>query len=201
VIELLLATRNADKTQEVRCILGSQFKVNDLAAHPEIPDVPETGTTFEQNAILKAIAVSKRIPGFVVADDSGLEVDALRGAPGVLSARYAAENSSDQQNIDKLLDNVAQIGARRANRCARFRCVIALAQKGELLGTFEGTVDGTIAEQPRGLHGFGYDPIFVPHGFERTFAELSADVKNTISHRAKATRALAANIVAFNLSD
>jgi XTP/dITP diphosphohydrolase len=199
-MDLLLATRNTHKTREIQQILGPDFAVSDLCVHPEIAEIHENGKSFEENATLKAVAASRHFPGLVIADDSGLEVDALAGVPGIFSSRYAGQAASDKQNIEKLLANLARMGT-KAKRSARFRCVIALAQKGELLGTFKGTVDGTIAEQPRGLHGFGYDPIFVPHGFERTFAELSADVKNTISHRAKATHALAAKIAAFNLSD
>jgi XTP/dITP diphosphohydrolase len=199
-MDLLLATRNTQKTREIQQILGPDFAVSDLCVHPEIPEIHETGESFEENAALKAVAASKHFPGIVVADDSGLEVDALGGAPGIFSARYAGQEATDKRNIDKLLGELTRIGM-RAERSARFRCVIAFARNSELLGTVEGTVEGAIAEQPRGLHGFGYDPIFVPHGFERTFAELSVDVKNTISHRAKATRALAAKIAAFNLSD
>jgi XTP/dITP diphosphohydrolase len=200
-MDLLLATRNTHKTREIQQILGPDFAVSDLCVHPEIPEIHENGKSFEENATLKAVGVSKHLPGLVVADDSGLEVDALGGAPGIFSARYVDQNASDRQNIDKLLGELARAGATGSNRSARFRCVIAFARNDELLGTVEGTVDGTIAEQARGWHGFGYDPIFVPHGFERTFAELPAEVKNTISHRAKAIRALATKIAAFNRSD
>jgi XTP/dITP diphosphohydrolase len=200
-MDLLLATRNTHKTREIQQILGPDFAVSDLCVHPEIPEIHENGKSFEENATLKAVGVSKHLPGLVVADDSGLEVDALGGAPGIFSARYVDQNASDKQNIDKLLGELARAGATGSNRSARFRCVIAFARNDELLGTVEGTVDGTIAEQARGWHGFGYDPIFVPHGFERTFAELPAEVKNTISHRAKAIRALATKIAAFNRSD
>src|SRR5437667_5284099 len=191
-MDLLVATRNAHKTREIRQILGPGFAVSDLCSH-EIPEVHESGKSFEENATLKAVAISKYFPGLVVADDSGLEVDALGGAPGVFSARYADQNASDKQNIDKLLGELAWVGA-RAKRSARFRCVIALARKGKLLGTFEGMIEGMITQQARGLRGFGYDPIFVPRGFEETFAELPAELKNSISHRAKAIRALAANL-------
>jgi len=113
VIQLLFATRNANKTAEIRKILGPQFQVNDLADHPEIPHITETGKTFEDNAILKAVAVSKHIPGFVVADDSGLEVDALGGAPGIYSARYAGPDASDNEKIEKLLKQLGRVAARR----------------------------------------------------------------------------------------
>jgi len=159
------------------------------------------GKTFEENAVLKATAASKELPGLVIADDSGLEVYALGGAPGIFSARYAGQNASDKQNIDKLLIELARTRVRQDQRSARFRCILAIAQSGELLGTFEGTVEGMIAERASGSHGFGYDPIFVPNGFGQTFAELPAEVKNRISHRTQATRALAARLAALQLSD
>ena len=199
-MDLLLATHNAHKTREIQEILGQEFAVSDLRAHAEIPDIHENGKSFEENATLKAVAASKYFPALVVADDSGLEVDALGGAPGILSARYAGQEASDKQNIDKLLGELARVGA-RAKRSARFRCVIALARKGKLLGTFEGMIEGMITQQARGLRGFGYDPIFVPRGFEETFAELPAELKNSISHRAKAIRALAAKLGTLRTDD
>src|SRR5215831_9535308 len=196
-MDLLLATRNAHKTCEIQQVLGPAFTVSDLSAHPKIPDVRENGKSLEENAILKAVGASRRLPGFIVADDSGLEVDALGGAPGIFSARYAGENAMDKQNIEKLLGELARTAAEERKRSARFRCVIALARQGKLLGTFEGIVEGTIVERARGLHGFGYDPVFVPGGFEKTFAELPAEVKNMISHRAKAIRRLTAKLAAL----
>ncbi|PYJ10298.1 MAG: non-canonical purine NTP pyrophosphatase, partial [Verrucomicrobia bacterium] len=150
VIELLFATRNAHKTKEIQEILGPQFQVNDLAEHPEIPHIAETGKTFEDNAILKAVTVSKHIPGFVVADDSGLEVYALSGAPGIYSARYAGPDASDNEKIEKLLKQLGRVGAPKDARRARFHCVLALARKGEVLGMFEGVVEGQITDRPRG---------------------------------------------------
>ena len=190
MIELLFATRNANKTAEIRKILGPQFQVKDLADHPEIPHIAETGKTFEDNAILKAVAVSKRMPGFVIADDSGLEVEALGGAPGVYSARYAGMNATDQEKTDKLLEELTRVGATKNARRARFRCVLALACKGNVLGAFEGIVKGQIADRPRGSHGFGYDPIFMPEGFQQTFGELAPAEKNQLSHRARALERL-----------
>jgi XTP/dITP diphosphohydrolase len=190
VIELLFATRNAHKTREVQAILGPQFKVNDLAVHPETPEVEETGKTFQDNAILKAVAVSKRISGFVVADDSGLEVEALHGAPGIYSARYANAEASDIENVNKLLRELARTGAGGDARRARFLCVLALARKGKVLGMFEGRVEGQISDRPRGSRGFGYDPIFIPHGFDQTFGELAPAKKNELSHRARALEKL-----------
>src|SRR6266404_4755397 len=200
-MQLIVATRNAHKTREIQRILGTTFTVNDLSAHPEIPDIHEIGKSFGENAILKAVGASRHFPGLIVADDSGLEVDTLGGAPGIFSARYAGEKATDKQNIDKLLVELARTGAKETKRSARFRCVIALARQGELLGTFEGIVEGTIVERARGLHGFGYDPTFVPHGFEETFAELPPEVKDTISHRAKAIRGLTAKLVALRMAD
>lgn len=195
MIELLFATRNAHKTAEIQTILGEQFQVNDLAEHPEIPHIAETGRTFEDNAILKAVTVSKHIPGFVVADDSGLEVDALGGAPGIYSARYAGPDASDNEKIEKLLEQLGLVGAPRDARRARFHCVLALARKGEVLGMFEGVVEGQIADRPRGSHGFGYDPIFIPNGFQRTFGELEPAEKNQLSHRARALEKLGAFLI------
>lgn len=194
VIDLLFATRNLHKTDEAQSILGPQFKVTDLSAHPEVPLIAETGTTFQDNAIFKAVAVSKRLSGLVVADDSGLEVDALGGAPGIHSARYAGANASDKEKIEKLLADVARAGTANEARSGRFRCVLALAREGKLLRTFEGIVEGRIAAQPSGSRGFGYDPIFIPHGFEQTFGELAAAEKNELSHRARALEKLRAFI-------
>jgi len=195
VIELLLATRNAHKTEEIQRILGPQFKVNDLAGYPEIPHIAETGRTFQENAILKALTVSRKLPGLVIADDSGLEVDALNGTPGIHSARFAGPNATDKEKIDKLLDELAGVGATKNARRARFRCVLALARQGEVLGLFEGIVDGEIADRPHGSRGFGYDPIFVPQGFERTFGELGPAQKNQLSHRARALETLRAFLI------
>jgi XTP/dITP diphosphohydrolase len=190
-MEILLATRNRHKLREFRELLGRGFKVSDLSAFPAITLPQETGHTFAENAALKAVGVSQHRQLqdqhlLVLADDSGLEVDALGGAPGVFSARYAGENANDQENIDKLLRELSQT----RNRAARFRCVLALARNGEVLKTSEGAVDGMIVDVPRGSRGFGYDPVFVPAGCDQTFAQLAPEVKNQISHRAKAARQL-----------
>jgi XTP/dITP diphosphohydrolase len=198
VQHLIVATRNAHKTREIQRILGADFTVRDLSAYPEIPETVETGKTFEENAVLKATVVSRQLPGLVVADDSGLEVEALGGAPGIYSARYAGQNASDKQNIDKLLAELARI--ERAKRSARFCCVIALAREGKLLGSFEGVVEGVIIDSPRGTNGFGYDPIFVPQEFEQTFGELPAHVKDRISHRGRAIRLFADRLAALRPS-
>ena len=199
--QLIVATHNRNKTREIQQILGPKFEVRDLSAYPKISETVESGKSFEENAKLKAIAVSKKLSGLIIGDDSGLEVAALGGAPGIYSARYAGAKARDKENIDRLLEELTRIGAKRDQRRARFRCVLALARNGQTIGTFQGTTDGTIVDQPRGLHGFGYDPIFVPKGFGHTFAELLAEVKNKISHRAKAIRALAAKLAALKPSD
>ena len=194
MIELVVATRNRHKTREIQQSLGPDFRVCDLGAHPEISEIDESGTSFEENAKLKAVAASKQLPTLVIADDSGLEVDALGGAPGIYSARYAGANATERAKIEKLLTELARVGAKQDARRARFRCVVALAHNGNLLGTFEGIVEGKIANEVRGDSGFGYDPIFIPDGFEQTFGQLPAEVKNTISHRAKAIRDLAVKL-------
>ena len=183
---LLIATRNTHKTREIQDILGPDFDVEDLSAYPSIPNTIESGKTFAENAILKALAASKQFHRGVIADDSGLEVDALRGAPGIFSARYSREGASDQANVAKLLRELARIATLSKERRGRFRCVIALARDGKLLETFEGAVEGHIPALPRGRKGFGYDPVFVPNGFHQTFAELPSETKNRISHRAQA---------------
>lgn len=192
--QLLLATRNSDKTREFVEILGAEFDVHDLADAAELPVVAETGLTFEANAILKAVETSKHFQELVVADDSGLEVDALHGAPGIYSARYAGEHATDADNVTKLLAELTRHDP--ALHSARFRCSLALAQRGKILETFHGIVKGTIVGVPRGRAGFGYDPVFQPLGFDRTFAELSAVEKNRISHRARAIRSLRAALLA-----
>ncbi len=195
---LLLATRNAHKTREFRQMLGSRFSISDLSLHPEIDEVLETGTSFEENARLKASAVSEKIPGLIVADDSGLEVDSLGGEPGVRSARYAGEDASDIANRAKLLQALAALPS-SVSRQARFRCVLILAMGGEMIATFEGVVEGSIARQQEGDGGFGFDPIFLPNESSRTFAQLSAEEKNSISHRGIAVAQLCAFLEARRL--
>jgi XTP/dITP diphosphohydrolase len=196
--QLLLATRNAHKTREFAEILGGEFVLRDLADLAELPAVEETGLTFEENAILKAVETSKHFQGLVVADDSGLEVDVLQGAPGIYSARYAGEHAADAANVAKLLAELTQCDP--GPHSARFRCSLALAQEGKILETFDGVVEGTIVSAPRGQAGFGYDPVFQPRGFEQTFAELSPAEKNRISHRARAIWSLRAVLLAKSRS-
>jgi len=187
---LLLATRNANKTREVREILGHGWEVEDLAARPEWPDVEETGATFEENARLKAVAGSAHYDGWVLADDSGLEVDALGGAPGVRSARFAGEDADMAANRALLLERLREV--RGKDRRGRFRCVLALAKGGQVLATFEGAVEGIIAPAERGTGGFGYDPLFVAEGMCRTYAEITPAEKHACSHRGRALARAAA---------
>lgn len=179
---LLVATGNSHKTGEIRTMLGSGYAVSDLSAHPDLPEVEETGTTFLENATLKAVEISKLVDGLVLSDDSGLEVDVLNGEPGVYSARYSGEPCNDTANNAKLLQALEG----EEDRSARFRCVMVLAQDGILLASFDGAVEGRIIGELRGEGGFGYDPLFVPDGYEQTFAELGGEIKNKLSHRARA---------------
>jgi XTP/dITP diphosphohydrolase len=194
VNSLLLATRNPHKAREFSEILANEFVVSDLSMEPNAPEIEETGATFAENAILKAVAISQRFPGLVAGDDSGLEVHALEGAPGVYSARYAGPGAKDSDNIARLLSELRNVSIERPYR-ARFRCVLALARDGELLGTFEGAVEGTIVDPPRGTGGFGYDPVFRPTGLAQTFGEIAPEKKNRISHRANAIRLLRAALL------
>jgi XTP/dITP diphosphohydrolase len=185
LIRLILATRNPHKSREFAQILGSAFALEDLRGHPEIGEIVEDGATFEENARLKAITVSRQLPGLVLSDDSGLEVDSLGGAPGVFSARYAGAGASDEANRQKLLAELAERGPDAA-RTARFHCALALARDGRVLAIYEGSVVGEIVRQACGAAGFGYDPLFQPNEFAETFAELPAATKNSISHRGRA---------------
>ena len=189
VRHLLLATRNAHKTREFAEMLGGQFSVVDLTDRRDLPEVEETGSTFAENAALKAVTISRCVPDIVVADDSGLQVDVLGGAPGVYSARYAGEAASDADNVSKLLGELAVAGI-AGEPAAQFSCVLAVAKDGNMLRTFEGIVRGVITRTRAGAAGFGYDPIFKPEGSKRTFAELNAAAKNAISHRARAVAQL-----------
>lgn len=193
-MDLLLATRNQHKTRELRQLLGESFDVIDLGAFPEIEMPNESGLTFAENATFKAVEISKAKDPLVIADDSGLEVDALDGAPGIYSARYAGNNASDAENVEKLLRELRTRNVAPEKRSARFRCVITLARNGKLLGTFEGVVEGNVVDPSRGTGGFGYDPVFQPIGFAQTFAEMPSDLKNKISHRAQAIAALRAGL-------
>jgi XTP/dITP diphosphohydrolase len=185
--KLIIATRNRHKTEEMAAMLGPQWVVEDLAAHRDLPEPEETGVTFEENAAIKAVAASRALKGLVLADDSGLEVDALAGAPGIRSARYAGEKATDQENRDRLLEELARLThLPKEPIVARFRCAMAVAREGRMLGTFCGRVEGRIVLKGAGTNGFGYDPLFIPQGYSRTFAELDPQTKNRTSHRARA---------------
>lgn len=179
---LIVATRNAHKTAEIRAMVGDRFEVLDANDFPESPQVEETGTTFLENARLKAEAVSRVVDGWVLSDDSGLEVDALGGAPGVWSSSYGGDEGNHALNNERLLREMEG----QSDRRARFRCTMVLARGGLAEADFTGTVEGRIIDAPRGAAGFGYDPLFIPDGFDQTFAELGEDVKNTLSHRSRA---------------
>lgn len=182
---IIFATNNAHKVEEVQAVLGDAFHLRTLAECGITEEIPETAATLEGNALQKARFVHERTGADCFADDTGLEVDALCGAPGVHSARYATDGHDFAANNRLLLHNLEGVGDRRAH----FRTVIALILDGrEYL--FEGRVDGHIAEVEAGCGGFGYDPLFVPEGFERSFAEMSAEQKNAISHRGRAVRKL-----------
>ena len=179
---IVVATQNEHKVDEYRELLKDQgVELRSLRDYPNFPDVEENGRTFAENAGLKALAACKYcdVPAF--ADDSGLEVEALDGRPGIYSARYAPTSG---ERIEKLLGELKGC----ENRRARFVCVIAIAINGEVIETFEGEVKGTIVDAPRGNNGFGYDPIFQPDGYDKTFAEMTDEEKNKISHRADAVR-------------
>jgi XTP/dITP diphosphohydrolase len=191
---VVLATRNAAKLRELARILGAenhgaQIRLTGLDEFPGAPDVPETGATFEENALLKARAIADYTGLPAVADDSGLCVDALGGMPGVLSARWAGGHGDDQANLELVLAQVADVPDTRLG--ARFVCAAALVvpKVGEWVVT--GQVEGRLIRAPRGSGGFGYDPIFLPHGFDQTTAEMTAEAKDAISHRGRAFRALA----------
>jgi len=185
---LVLSTGNPHKLSEFQQILGAHWQVLGLDSLPHFPPVEETAETFEGNASLKAEAAARVTDFLVVADDSGLEVDALHGEPGVHSARYSGKGANDSRNNALLLERLASV--RGKHRSARFRCVLAVARNGKTLVHFSGHVEGIIINQPKGDHGFGYDPLFVPNGHCQTFAELGKGVKNTLSHRARALEKL-----------
>jgi XTP/dITP diphosphohydrolase len=184
-MKICFATNNVGKKREVESILSSKFELQSLKDIGCMDILPETHFTFEENAIEKAMYVYKNYKIDCFADDSGLEVDALDGAPGVFSARYAGLHSNDQANNELLLKNMEGI----SNRSARYKVVIALVLKGETT-LYKGTVEGKLISFPKGRGGFGYDSLFIPDGFNETFAELPLEIKNTISHRGKAMKLL-----------
>lgn len=188
---MVIATRNRKKVEEIKRILeGVPVELLSLDDFPDCPEVAEDADTFEGNAVKKAIEVAHFTGKPSVADDSGLEVYALKGAPGVLSARYAGTWADDQKNLTKLLAAMKGVGENR--RGAQFVCVIALAFPNGRVETFHGVAKGRIGAEPRGFNGFGYDPVFYPRGHHTTFAEMSSDEKDALSHRGIALRKLRA---------
>jgi XTP/dITP diphosphohydrolase len=183
---LLVATQNQGKLQELRQLLGDlPLKLYGLDDFPDVEGVPETGESFIENASLKAVGYATQTGLLTLADDSGLEVDALGGAPGILSARYAGEGASDTERIHKLLAELSIYHA--PQRSARFVAAVAIGSgEGRILNVSMGECNGHIDFKPRGSGGFGYDPIFIPSGYDQTFAELKTEIKNKISHRARA---------------
>lgn len=181
--EMVIATKNKGKVKEFEALFERYgIKITSLLDINEpIPDIEETGTTFKENARLKAEGIAKVLNVPVVADDSGLAVDALEGRPGVYSARYAGEPTDDVKNYEKLLDELRDVPNEK--RTARFICVLALAIPGKETIFTEGTCEGTIAHEPKGTNGFGYDPVFIPEGYDCTMAQLEQSEKNRISHR------------------
>jgi len=189
---LCIATRNTHKTAEMAPVLSPFWEVKCSADYPEmegLDEITETGDTFLANATLKAVATSQVISDYALADDSGLECDALDGAPGVFSARYGGIPSSSEKNMEKLLQELQRVGATTPQqRRARFRCVLVLAKESEVIASFDGACEGMITLGPKGTNGFGYDPLFVPDGYARTFGQLGEKTKMGLSHRGLALK-------------
>jgi XTP/dITP diphosphohydrolase len=189
---LCIATRNVNKAREMAPVLAPFWEVKCSADYPEmegLDEIEETGDTFLANATLKAVATSQIISDYSLADDSGLECDALNGAPGVFSARYGGIPSSADKNMAKLLQELERVGAKTPQqRRARFRCVLVLAKEGVVIESFDGACEGVMALAPKGTNGFGYDPLFVPEGYARTFGQLTEKTKMNLSHRGLALK-------------
>jgi len=186
---LWIATKNRGKTREFQLLLGKCAFIRDLYSYPKLPDIKETGATFFANAKIKAVTLSRELCGkLILADDSGLIVPALGGHPGVRSARYAGPQSTPEKNRSKLLKKMVGLGGSR--RKAYFQATLVLAKNGRVLGSKSARIWGQITKVERGSGGFGYDPIFQPRGFRKTFGELPTSVKKRISHRARAARGL-----------
>jgi len=192
-VSLYCATGNAGKLREFRAIAGP-VEIELVPGFRDLDACPETGSTFEENAIQKATWYGPHAPGLLFADDSGLEVDALGGAPGVRSARFAGEGAGDAANSRLLLEKLR--GA--ADRTARFVCAIALVRGSQVLATFRGAVEGRIIDEPRGEHGFGYDPLFYYPPFGCTFGEADDERKSAVSHRGQALRSMLASLARFS---
>jgi len=185
-VKLYCATTNQGKLREFRLAAQGHVEIQALDGLESLPACVEDGVTFEENAVKKALHYSVHAPGPLFADDSGLEVDALDGAPGVISARFSGPGATDRSNNALLVEKLRGV----ANRAARFVCVIAVANEGRLIGVFRGEVEGRILDQPRGAQGFGYDPLFFYEPYARTFGEVEGDRKFQVSHRGRALRAM-----------
>ncbi|QFF99609.1 XTP/dITP diphosphatase [Psychrobacillus glaciei] len=191
--KIIIATKNKGKAKDFEALFGPLgYDVLTLHDVADDMDVEETGTTFEENALIKATALSERLQTMVIADDSGLEIDALDGRPGIYSARYAGEAKSDEANIDKVLEELVNV--EELNRTARFVCAIAIASPNLESVTVRGTCEGIIAKERKGTNGFGYDPIFYVPSENKMMAELSAEEKGAISHRGNAIKKLSEHI-------
>lgn len=185
--ELLIATRNKGKVREIADLLKDfDVRVSSLADFTAMPEIVEDGVTFRANAAKKAVVIAQYTGRLVMGEDSGLEVDALNGRPGVYSARYSGEGATDEKNNDKLLLELSGVPAEK--RTARYRSAIALADKEQLIGVVEGSCEGIITTERRGTNGFGYDPLFLIPPYRKTFGELPLSVKQSLSHRANALR-------------
>jgi XTP/dITP diphosphohydrolase len=195
ITRLIIATHNPHKREELLRILQNEMQSNVEIltlddVFPPIGDIEETGQTLEDNALIKALAVHEKVLIPTIADDTGLEVDALGGAPGVFSARYSGENATYESNVTKLLAEMQG----KTNRRAKFSTVIAFIDENNEQHFFRGEVEGEISLAPRGTNGFGYDPLFVPESGEKTFAEMTSEEKNAISHRSRALRKFAQSL-------
>ncbi|WP_064092537.1 XTP/dITP diphosphatase [Rossellomorea aquimaris] len=194
--KVIIATKNKGKAKEFQQMFAPYgYEVQTLLDLPQIEDVEETGVTFEENAILKAETVAQELRALVIADDSGLSIDALDGRPGVYSARYAGEDKSDERNMVKVLDELESV--KDADRTARFHCVLAIAGPGIKTETVTGTCEGRILNEKRGDNGFGYDPIFFVPSLNKTMAQLTPEEKSSISHRGNALKQLRERISDF----
>jgi len=197
-LRLVIGTNNAGKLHEIKSILGDiPFQLRSLADFNEIETADESGATYSENAIIKARSYAEQTGHLTLADDSGLEVEVLGGAPGVLSARYAGGGASDADRRALLLSEIRKTGSQ--NRAARFVCAVAIADaEGKVIHVSEAVCDGRINHIARGTGGFGYDPLFIPEGYEQTFAELNEELKNKISHRGKALAMSREFLMKFN---
>jgi XTP/dITP diphosphohydrolase len=183
--ELLIATQNAGKLREIKSLLADfHLKITSLADYPHLPAVEEHGKSFRENAAKKALTIAKATGKLVLGEDSGLEVKALGNRPGIYSARFSASNPTDEKNNAKLLRLLK--GLPLAKRQARYRCAAVLAKDGKIIATTQGSCEGRIALEPKGSHGFGYDPLFYIPRYKKTFGELECGIKDAMSHRSRA---------------